>query len=173
MILHRVHVCSLHGHFCPCKSPSPSKKEVMKKGVFTGSFDPFTIGHLDIVKRALPLFDELTICIGYNEAKTYDQAVEERMKKIEEIFKDEPRIKVDSWSKLTVDYCKDQGIDYIIKGVRSVKDFEYERDQAEMNRHLSGVETLLICADPKYSAVSSSLVKLLKSYGRDVAEFLP
>lgn len=145
----------------------------MKKGIFTGSFDPFTIGHLDIVKRALPLFDELTICIGFNELKLYDEPVETRMEKIRRVMRDEPKVKVDSWSGLTVDYCTSHDIHYIIKGVRSVKDFEYERDQAEMNRHLSGVETLFLFSDPRYSAVSSSLVKLLKSYGRDVTEFLP
>lgn len=145
----------------------------MKKGIFTGSFDPFTVGHLDIVKRALPLFDELTICIGFNEQKHYDEPVETRMEKIRRVMRDEPKVKVDSWSGLTVDYCTSHDIHYIIKGVRSVKDFEYERDQAEMNRHLSGVETLFLFSDPRYSAVSSSLVKLLKSYGRDVTEFLP
>lgn len=145
----------------------------MKKGIFTGSFDPFTVGHLDIVKRALPLFDELTICIGFNEQKHYDEPVETRMEKIRKVMRDEPKVKVDSWSGLTVDYCTSHDIHYIIKGVRSVKDFEYERDQAEMNRHLSGVETLFLFSDPRYSAVSSSLVKLLKSYGRDVTEFLP
>lgn len=145
----------------------------MKKGVFTGSFDPFTIGHLDIVKRALPLFDELTICVGYNEAKKCEQSVEERVEHIAKVFADDPRVKVDAWDGLTVDYCTKNDIPFIVKGVRSVKDFEYERDQAEMNRHLSGVETILLYSDPRYSAVSSSLVKLLKSYGRDVSEFIP
>lgn len=145
----------------------------MRRGVFTGSFDPFTIGHKDIVDRALPLFDELVVCVGYNEAKQSEATVEERMARIREVYKDEPRVRVDSWNGLTVDYCTAHDILYIIKGVRSVKDFEYERDQAEMNRHLSGVETLLLYSDPRYSAVSSSLVKLLKGYGRDVSEFLP
>lgn len=144
-----------------------------KKGIFPGSFDPFTIGHLDIAKRALPLFDELTICVGYNETKQCEQTVEERMENIRQIFANEPRVKVDAWNGLTVDYCTDHDITCIVKGVRSVKDFEYERDQADMNRHLSGVETILLYSDPKYSAVSSSLIKVLKSYGRDVKEFLP
>lgn len=143
------------------------------KGVFTGSFDPFTIGHLDIVKRALPLFDELTVCICFNETKHYEHTVAERMENIRRIFADEPKVKVDSWDKLVVDYCAEHDIHYIIKGVRNTRDFEYERDQAEMNRHLSGVETILLYSDPNLSAVSSSLVKLLKSYGRDVSEFLP
>lgn len=167
----------------------------MRKGIFTGSFDPFTIGHKDIVDRALPLFDELTILIGINETKHYDQPVAERIADISRIYANEPRIKVDSWSGLTVDYCSQHDIHFIVKGVRSVKDFEYERDQAEMNRHLSlqnienprkdlgnpsndignpnGIETILLYSDPRLSAVSSSLVKLLKSYGRDVTEFLP
>ena len=96
-----------------------------------------------------------------------------KMPKIRKVMQNEPKVKVDAWSGLTVDYCTRHDIHYIIKGVRSVKDFEYERDQAEMNRHLSGVETLFLFSDPRYSAVSSSLVKLLKSYGRDVSEFLP
>lgn len=145
----------------------------MKKGIFTGSFDPFTVGHKDIADRALDLFDELTICIGYNETKHYEQTLEERKASIEQVYANEPRVKVDVWNGLTVDYCAAHGIKYIVKGVRSVKDFEYERDQAEMNKHLSGVETVLFYSDPRYSAVSSSLVKLLKSYGRDVSEFIP
>lgn len=145
----------------------------MKKGIFTGTFDPFTIGHKDIVDRALDLFDELTICICYNETKHFEQTTEERRATIERIYAAEPRVKVDVWDGLTVDYCTAHDIRYIVKGVRSVKDFEYERDQAEMNKHLSAVETVLFYSDPRLSAVSSSLVKLLKSYGRDVSEFLP
>lgn len=144
-----------------------------KKGVFTGTFDPFTVGHLDIVKRALPLFDELTVCIAHNETKHFEHTVEERLANIRRIFADEPRIKVDSWDGLTADYCRTNDIPYIIKGVRNARDFEYERDQADMNRHLTGVETILLYSDPALSAVSSSLVKLLKGYGRDVTEFLP
>lgn len=145
----------------------------MKKGIFTGTFDPFTIGHKDIVDRALGLFDELTVCIAHNEAKHFEQTTEERKAAIERIYDGEPRVKVDVWDGLTVDYCTRHDIHYIIKGVRNTRDFEYERDQAEMNRHLSGVETVLLYSDPNLSAVSSSLVKVLKGYGRDVSEFLP
>lgn len=146
---------------------------MIKKGVFTGTFDPFTVGHLDIVRRALPLFDELTICIAHNETKHFEHTVDERKANIQRIFADEPRVKVDSWDGLTADYCHQKQIPYIIKGVRNARDFEYERDQADMNRHLTGVETVLLYSDPSLSAVSSSLVKLLKGYGRDVSEFLP
>lgn len=145
----------------------------MKTAIFPGTFDPFTIGHYDIAQRALPLFDEIVICVGYNETKSCAESVAERVESIRKVFADEPRVKVDAWNGLTVDYCTSHGITCIVKGVRSVKDFEYERDQAEMNRHLSGIETVLLYSDPRYSAVSSSLVKVLKSYGRDVSEFLP
>lgn len=142
-------------------------------GAFTGTFDPFTVGHKDIVDRALPLFDELVICIAHNEKKQFEHTVEERMAEIRRLYKDEPRVKVDVWDGLTADYCQQKGIHYIIKGVRNTRDFEYERDQAEMNRHMTGVETILFYCDPTLSAVSSSMVKVLKSYGRDVSEFLP
>lgn len=144
----------------------------MRKGCFTGTFDPFTVGHLDVVKRALALFDELTICVCFNEKKTFECTTQERVANIRRIFQDEPRVKVDSWDKLTVDYCAEHDIHYIIKGVRNAADFEYEKEQADINRELSGVETILFLADPKLSKVSSSMVKLLKSYGRDVTKYI-
>lgn len=146
---------------------------IKRKGVFTGTFDPFTIGHKDIVVRAVGLFDQLTICICHNEAKHFQQTTQQRKECIERIFANDSRITVDVWDGLTVDYCKLHDINYIVKGVRNTRDFEYERDQAEMNRHLSGVETILLYSDPSLAAVSSSLVKVLESYGRDVSEFLP
>lgn len=144
----------------------------MKKALFPGTFDPFTIGHKDIVDRALGLCDELTICIGYNEAKHCEQSPEERKTNIECVYADEPRVKVVIWSGLTVDYCTQNDIHYIVKGVRNVRDFEYERDQADMNRHLANVDTILLYCDPKYSAISSSLIKVLKANGRDVSDYL-
>lgn len=148
-------------------------KENKRIGVFPGSFDPFTIGHKDIAERAMPLFDELIILVGYNEAKHYEQTTEQRAENIRRIFADEPRVKVDSWNGLTIDYCSAHDAHYIIKGVRSVKDFEYERDQAYLNRHYTEVETLLLYCDPRYSAVSSSMIKVIKAKGKDVSEFLP
>lgn len=142
-------------------------------GIFTGSFDPYTIGHDDILRRALPLFDHIVIGIGVNERKSYMQSAEERMKTIKAIYADEPKVEVKTYNDLTIDFARRENASYIIKGVRSVKDFEYECDQADINRQLSGVETLLLYADPRYSAVSSSMVRELIHFGQDVSRFLP
>ena len=142
-------------------------------GIFTGSFDPYTIGHDDILRRALPLFDHIVIGIGVNERKSYMQSAEERMKTIKAIYADEPKVEVKTYNDLTIDFARRENASYIIKGVRSVKDFEYERDQADINRQLSGIETLLFYADPRYSAVSSSMVRELIHFGQDVSRFLP
>ena len=142
-------------------------------GIFTGSFDPYTIGHDDILHRALPLFDRIVIGIGVNERKSYMQSAEERMKTIKAIYADEPKVEVKTYNDLTIDFARRENASYIIKGVRSVKDFEYERDQADINRELSGIETLLLYADPRYSAVSSSMVRELIHFGQDVSRFLP
>lgn len=142
-------------------------------GIFTGSFDPYTIGHDDILRRALPLFDHIVIGIGVNERKSYMQSAEERMKTIKTIYADETKVEVKTYNDLTIDFARRENANYIIKGVRSVKDFEYERDQADINRQLSGIETLLLYADPRYSAVSSSMVRELIHFGQDVSRFLP
>lgn len=145
----------------------------MKIGVFTGSFDPFTIGHDDIVKRALPLFDQIVIGIGVNERKQYRQTKEERVNAITKVYANEPKIVVKAYSDLTVDFAKREKASYIIKGIRSIKDFEYEREQAEINRMIGGVETLLLYADPKLASISSSMVRELENFGRNIDEFLP
>ncbi len=142
-------------------------------GIFTGSFDPFTIGHDDIVRRALPLFDRIVIGIGVNEQKKYAQTTEERIENISRLYAEEPKIEVKAYGDLTVDFAKREGAHYIIKGVRSMKDFEYEREQAEINRRIGGVETLLLFADPQLASISSSMVRELMHFGRDVSEFLP
>lgn len=142
-------------------------------GIFTGSFDPFTIGHDDIVRRALPLFDRIVIGIGVNEQKKYAQSTEERIENISRLYAGEPKIEVKAYGDLTVDFAKREGAHYIIKGVRSMKDFEYEREQAEINRRIGGVETLLLFADPQLASISSSMVRELMHFGRDVSEFLP
>ena len=142
-------------------------------GIFTGSFDPFTVGHDDIVRRALPLFDRIVIGIGVNERKQYMLAAEKRKAQISRLYAAEPKIEVKTYNDLTIDFARRENASFIIKGVRSAKDFEYEREQADINRQLSGVETLLLYSNPKYSAVSSSLVRELIHFGRDVTEFLP
>ena len=145
----------------------------MKTGVFLGSFDPFTIGHDHIVKRALPLFDRIIIGIGVNERKQYMQSAEIRKQKIQKLYKNEKKITVKTYSDLTIDFAHREMADYIIKGVRSVKDFEYEREQADVNRRLGNVDTLFFFAEPGMESISSSLVRELVHFGKDVREFLP
>lgn len=145
----------------------------MKTGVFVGSFDPFTIGHDHIVKRALPLFDRIIIGVGVNERKQYMQSAEIRKQKIQKLYKNEKKITVKTYSDLTVDFAHREMADYIIKGVRSVKDFEYEREQADVNRRLGNIDTLLFLAEPGMESVSSTLVRELVHFGKDVREFLP
>jgi pantetheine-phosphate adenylyltransferase len=145
----------------------------MKTGVFVGSFDPFTIGHDHIVKRALPLFDRIIIGIGVNERKQYMQSAEIRKQKIQKLYKNEKKITVKTYSDLTIDFAHREMADYIIKGVRSVKDFEYEREQADVNRRLGNVDTLFFFAEPGMESISSSLVRELVHFGKDVREFLP
>lgn len=145
----------------------------MMTGIFTGSFDPFTIGHDNIVRRALPLFDRIVIGIGVNERKQYAQTAEERMEAVAHLYADEPKIEVKTYSDLTVDFARREGAAYIIKGVRSMKDFEYEREQAEINKLIGGVETMLLFADPQLASISSSMVRELMHFGRDVSEFIP
>ena len=141
--------------------------------IFTGSFDPFTVGHDDILRRALPLFSRIVIGVGVNERKQYMLSAEERCAAIRRIYASEPKVEVKTYSDLTVDFARREGAAYIIKGVRSVKDFEYEREQADINRQLSGVETLLLYADPQLSSVSSSMVRELIHFGQDVSRYLP
>lgn len=145
----------------------------MNKGLFVGSFDPFTIGHDSIVRRALPLFDHIIIGVGVNERKKSMLDAEERVRRIKRLYADEPKIEVKSYSDLTIDFARREQATYIIKGVRSVKDFEYEREQADVNRLLSGVETIFLYAEPQLSSISSSMVRELQHFGRDISEFLP
>ena len=148
----------------------------MKIGVFVGSFNPFTIGHHSIVTRALPLFDRLVIGVVGDQVNKPDMpTAEERMASIKALYQDESRIEVKPYYGLAIDFARQEGAHFIIKGVRSVKDFEYEREQADINRQISGgtVETLLLFAEPQLSAISSSMVRELQHFGVDVSEFMP
>jgi pantetheine-phosphate adenylyltransferase len=146
----------------------------MKIGVFVGSFDPLTVGHDSVVTRALGLFDRLVIGVVGDQVHKPDMApATERMQAIQELYTNEPSIKVKPYYGLAVDFAKAEGAQYIVKGVRSVKDFEYEREQADINREISGIETVLLFAEPQYSSISSSVVRELQHFGRDISEFLP
>lgn len=145
----------------------------MKIGIFVGSFDPFTIGHDAIVRRALPLFDRVVIGVGVNTQKCYMLSCEERTQRIANLYASEPKIKVASYQDLTIDFARREQAQFIIKGVRSVKDFEFEREQADMNKQLSGIETIFLYADPELSSVSSTIVRELQRFNRDISPFLP
>lgn len=144
-----------------------------KIGIFVGSFDPFTIGHDSVVKRALPLFDHIVIGVGVNSQKSHMLSEAERIEAITKLYANEPKISVKVYHDLAVDFAKREGATYIIKGVRSVKDFEYEREQADINSHISGIDTVFLFTEPQLASVSSSMVRELLRYGRDVKEFLP
>lgn len=145
----------------------------MKRAVFAGSFDPFTIGHYDIVMRGLDLFDEIIIGIGRNSEKRGVISIEQRQAEIEHLFEDKPRIKVKVYDTLTVDFAREEDAGWLLRGVRSCKDFEYEQGIAEANRQMSGIETILLYTRPEYAHISSTLVRDLMSYNKDVSDYLP
>ena len=145
----------------------------MKRAIFPGTFDPFTIGHASIVKRAITFIDELVIGIGYNENKRTMFSIEEREKPLRELYKNEPRVKIASYNDLTVDFARRMDAQFIIRGIRCVKDFEYEETIADINRKLAGIETILLFTEPELTSVSSSVVRELISFGKDVSAFLP
>ena len=144
-----------------------------KQALFAGSFDPFTIGHYSLVKRALPMFDKITIGIGINSGKKSMFPVEERVEAIKKAFAGEEHIDVKVYDCLTMDFAKEIGADILLRGVRSTKDFEYEREIADMNLKLGGIETVLLISEPEHSSISSSVVRELITYGKDVSELLP
>lgn len=146
----------------------------MRTGIFVGSFDPFTIGHDSIVRRALPLFDRLVIgVVGDNVHKPGMQPAEERMKVIQDLYADDPRVEVKPFHGLAMDFAKAENASFIVKGVRNISDFEYEQWQADFNRKLGGVETILLYTEPELSSVSSSALRELSHFGVDISPYLP
>ena len=146
----------------------------MKTGIFVGTFDPFTIGHDSIVRRALPLFDRLIIgVVGDNVHKPNMSPAETRMEAIRNLYKDFPAIEVKVYFGLAMDFARNEGAQFIVKGVRSVSDFEYEQWQADFNRRLGGIETILLYTEPELASISSSALRELSHFGVDVSQFLP
>ncbi len=145
----------------------------MKKAIFPGSFDPFTLGHYDIVKRGLELFDEIIIGIGRNSTKRETFPIREREEAIKKIFADEPRVKVAIYDCLTVDFANEQNAPFILRGIRYTKKIQKNPPMAPPNKQLGGVETIILYTRPEYAHISSTLVRDLYAYGKDVSEFVP
>lgn len=144
-----------------------------KIAIFPGSFDPFTLGHYDIVMRGLHLFDTIIIGIGRNTSKTPTFPLEARIEAIQRVFTNEPRVQVEIYDGLTIDFAAAHQASCILRGVRSMQDFEYERNIAAANKQLAGIETVLLYTRPEYAHISSSLVRELYAYGKDISPYLP
>ena len=145
----------------------------MTKAIFPGTFDPFTIGHYSLVKRALTFVDEVVIGIGINDKKHSYFPTEKRKAMIRQLYKDEPRVSVKSYDCLTIDFVLQEKANLIIRGIRTVKDFEYEETIADINRKLAGVETILLFTEPELTSISSTAVRELLQFQKDVSQFLP
>lgn len=142
--------------------------------LFPGTFDPLTLGHVDIINRALPLFDKIVVGIGSNVAKAPMFSTEQRVAWIDEIYKDEPKVKAASYDGLTINYCKKIGAKFILRGIRYVSDFEYEKTIADANRTLDNtIETIFLTGEPKYTSVASTIVRDIIRNGGDASLFLP
>jgi pantetheine-phosphate adenylyltransferase len=145
----------------------------VRRAICPGSFDPVTNGHLDIISRAANLYDEVVVAVFINRSKSGLFSVDERIAMLEEATAELPSVRVDSFRGLIVDYCKAHDIAVIVKGLRAVSDFDYELQQAQMNRGLAGIDTLFMPTNPEYSFLASSLVKDVASWGGDVSGLVP
>lgn len=142
--------------------------------IFPGSFDPITKGHESVVLRALPLFDEIIVAIGENTSKKEYFSLEQRLEWIRKTFENNPKVKVESFSSLLVDYCREKGAKYVVRGLRNSIDFQYERNIALINQELySDLETIFMLTKPEDTAISSSFVREILSFGGDVTKFIP
>jgi pantetheine-phosphate adenylyltransferase len=145
----------------------------MRRAIFPGSFDPITLGHVDIVNRALPLFDEIIIAIGINNDKKYMFSLEERVNFIVENYKNEPKIKVETYMGLTTEFCKKVKANFILRGLRNPADFEFEKAIAQTNRKLSKIETVFLLTSSNTAFISSSIVRDVYRHGGDITDFVP
>ena len=145
----------------------------MRRAIFPGSFDPITLGHVDIVNRALPLFNEIIIAIGINSDKKYMFSLKERLNFIKENYSNEPKIKVVTYTGLTTDFCEKIDVDFILRGLRNPADFEFEKAIAQTNRKLSGIETVFLLTSADTAFISSSIVRDVYRHGGDITKFVP
>lgn len=145
----------------------------MRKAVFPGSFDPITMGHVDIINRAIDLFDEIIIAVGVNADKKYMFSLEDRKKHLEFAFKNHPKIKVKTYEGLTIDFCNKEKANYILRGLRNSTDFNYEQAIAQTNSSLSKVESIFIMCSPKYANISSTIVRDIIRNGGDYSTLVP
>ncbi len=146
----------------------------MKIAVFPGSFDPITLGHYDVISRGLPLFDKIIVAVGENASKKYMFTLEQRIAWIKETFKDEPKIEADTYSGLTVKYCKEKGANFILRGLRNPADFEFEKAVAQTNRKLEpSLETVFLLTSSGLSNISSSIVRDVLRHNGDYKQFVP
>lgn len=141
--------------------------------LFPGTFDPFTIGHQSLVTRGLGLVDEIVIAIGINDKKLTYFSLEKRIEAIEKLYKDNPRVRVVSYDSLTVDFAREVGAEFIMRGIRTLNDFEYEKSIADVNRVLTGIDTFILFTEPEHTHISSSIVRELLRYGKDISMFVP
>lgn len=140
--------------------------------LFAGSFDPFTIGHRSIVEKGLTIFDKIVIAVGHNEHKRGDWTEEQRIKAISALYSGNPNVEVTGYSGLTVDFAKEIGARVLLRGVRGMTDFEYERNLADTNRMIGGIETVILISEPEFSFISGSMVRELLHNGHDVAKYI-
>ena len=145
----------------------------MRRAIFPGTFDPFTIGHSSVVTRALTFMDEVIIGIGINENKNTYFPIEKRVDIIQKFYRNEPLIKVYSYDCLTIDFARQVDAQFIVRGIRTVKDFEYEETIADINRKLAGIETILLFTEPELTCISSTTVRELLQFGKDISQVIP
>lgn len=145
-----------------------------KIAVFPGSFDPITVGHVDLVNRALPLFDQIVVAVGVNTSKRYLFPLEQRLDWLRQVFQDEPKVEVDYFEKLTADFCQKIGARYLLRGLRNASDFDYEKTISQLNNIIGdGLETIFLISQPGYSHISSTIVREIIKGGGDASPFLP
>jgi pantetheine-phosphate adenylyltransferase len=146
----------------------------MKIAVFPGSFDPITVGHVDLVRRALPLFDQIIVAVGINSTKKYFFTLEQRLEWLHTVFANEERVMVDHFQNLTAHYCRRIGARYLVRGLRNASDFDYEKTISQLNHIVGdGIETVFLIAQPEYSHISSTIVREIILGGADPSPFIP